>query len=113
MRGQPALPAPLTSCPALLIRLHDTILRCRINAAFRSQVERRIYAERSCQKKFLLRLVDYPDLDGYLRDLYQQPGIAETVNFDPSNGTITNPTRIVPLGPILDLQRPHGRERLR
>src|SRR5205814_5812515 len=30
----------------------------------------------------LRRIVDYPNLDGYLRDLYQQPGIAETVNFD-------------------------------
>ena len=65
----------------------------------------------------LRRIVDYPNLDGYLRDLYQQPGIAETVNFDhiKRHYYIThndiNPTRIVPLGPTLDLQRPHGRER--
>ena len=66
----------------------------------------------------LRRVVDYPNLDGYLRDLYQQPGIAETVNFDhiKRHYYIThndiNPTGIVPLGPTLDLQRPHGRERL-
>ena len=66
----------------------------------------------------LRRIVDYPNLDGYLRDLYQQPGIAETVNFDhiKRHYYVThddiNPTRIVPLGPILELQRPHGRERL-
>jgi putative glutathione S-transferase len=63
------------------------------------------------------RILDYPNLDAYLRDLYQQPGIAETVNFDHikrhyyiTHGDI-NPTRIVPIGPALDLTRPHGRER--
>ncbi len=61
------------------------------------------------------RIVDYPHLDGYLRDLYQQPGIAETVNFDhiKRHYYIThddiNPTQIVPIGPALDLTRPHGR----
>jgi putative glutathione S-transferase len=64
------------------------------------------------------RIVDYPNLDGYLRDLYQQPGIAETVNFDhiKRHYYIThdqiNPTQIVPIGPELDLTRPHGRERM-
>ena len=64
------------------------------------------------------RIIDYPNLDGYLRDLYQQPGIAETVNFDhiKRHYYIThheiNPTRIVPIGPALDLTRPHGRERM-
>jgi putative glutathione S-transferase len=63
------------------------------------------------------RIVDYVNLDGYLRDLYQQPGIAETVNFDhiKRHYYIThddiNPTRIVPIGPALDLTRPHGRDR--
>jgi len=63
------------------------------------------------------RIVDYPNLDAYLRDLYQQPGIAGTVNFDhiKRHYYIThddiNPTRIVPIGPALDLTRPHGRER--
>jgi glutathionyl-hydroquinone reductase len=66
----------------------------------------------------LRRIVDYPNLQGYLLDLYQQPGIAETVNMDhiKRHYYIThdeiNPTRIVPLGPVLDLTRPHGRERL-
>ncbi len=61
------------------------------------------------------RIVDYPNLDGYLRDLYQQPGIAETVNFShiKRHYYIThadiNPTQIVPIGPELHLDRPHGR----
>lgn len=65
----------------------------------------------------LRRIVDYPNLDGYLRDLYQHPGIAPTVNLDhiKRHYYIThdeiNPTRIVPIGPLLDLNRPHGRER--
>ena len=64
------------------------------------------------------RIVDYPNLQGYLLDLYQQPGIAETVNLNhiKRHYYIThddiNPTRIVPIGPALDLTRPHGRERL-
>jgi putative glutathione S-transferase len=66
----------------------------------------------------LRRIVDYPNLDGYQRDLYQQPGIAETVNFDhiKRHYYVThddiNPTRIVPIGPLLDLNRLHGREKL-
>ena len=66
----------------------------------------------------LRRIVDYPNLWGYLRDLYQYDGIAETVNFDHikrhyymTHGEI-NPTRIVPVGPLLELETPHGRERL-
>jgi putative glutathione S-transferase len=66
----------------------------------------------------LRRIVDYPNLWGYLKDLYQQPGVAETVNMDHikkhyyrSHASI-NPTRIVPKGPILDFEEPHGRERL-
>jgi putative glutathione S-transferase len=64
------------------------------------------------------RIVDYPSLDGFLRDLYQQPGIAETVNFDHikrhyyMTHADLNPTRIVPIGPALDLSRPHGRQHL-
>ncbi|HJT80918.1 MAG TPA: glutathione S-transferase C-terminal domain-containing protein, partial [Chthoniobacterales bacterium] len=67
----------------------------------------------------LRRIVDYPNLQGYLMDLYQQPGIAETVNFDhiKRHYYIThreiNPTGIVPLGPALDLTAPHGREKMR
>ncbi len=66
----------------------------------------------------LRRIVDYPNLQGYLMDLYQQPGVAETVYLDHikrhyyrSHESI-NPTRIVPKGPILVLDEPHGRERL-
>lgn len=66
----------------------------------------------------LRRIVDYPALWGYLRDLYQQPGVAETVNlthikwhYYHTHDDI-NPTRIVPLGPTLDFSTPHGRERL-
>ena len=66
----------------------------------------------------LRRIIDYPNLQAYLMDLYQQPGIADTVNFDHikrhyyiTHGQI-NPTRIVPIGPLLDLMKPHQRERL-
>jgi putative glutathione S-transferase len=64
------------------------------------------------------RIVDYPNLQGYLMDLYQQPGIAETVNFDHikrhyyMTHTEINPTRIVPIGPAFDLTKPHGREKV-
>lgn len=64
------------------------------------------------------RIIDYPNLQGYLLDLYQQPGIAETVSFDHikchyyMTHTEINPTRIVPIGPALDLARPHGREKI-
>jgi putative glutathione S-transferase len=60
----------------------------------------------------LRRIVDYSNLFNYLRDLYQQPGIAETVNFDHIKRHYyythddINPTRIVPLGPIQDLATP-------
>ncbi|CAD1787461.1 glutathione S-transferase family protein [Xanthomonas arboricola pv. juglandis] len=63
----------------------------------------------------LRRIADYPQLSGYLRELYQMPGIAETVNFQHIKGhyyqshDLINPTGIVPLGPVLDLRAPHGR----
>ena len=63
----------------------------------------------------LRRIVDYPMLQGYLQDLYRMPGIAETVDFDHikrhyyMTHTEINPTRIVPIGPALDLGRPPGR----
>ena len=66
----------------------------------------------------LRRIVDYPNLQGYLQDLYQQPGIAETVNFDHIKRHYymthedLNPTWIVPIGPLLELDRPHRRENL-
>ena len=60
----------------------------------------------------LRKISEYPNLFGYLRDLYQHNGIAETVNFDhiKRHYYIThddiNPTCIVPLGPIQDLMAP-------
>ena len=64
------------------------------------------------------RIDDYPHLGGYLRDLYQIPGVAGTVNMDHikqhyyrSHPSI-NPTGLVPIGPDQDLTTPHGRERL-
>lgn len=66
----------------------------------------------------LRRIIDYPNLQGYLLDLYQQPGIAETVNLDHIKRHYyythddINPTRIVPIGPILDFNAPHGREKI-
>ncbi len=66
----------------------------------------------------LHRIADYPHLSGYLRDLYQVPGVASTVNFDHIKRHYymthpeINPTRVVPAGPIQDLARPHGRELL-
>ena len=63
----------------------------------------------------LRRIVDYPNLWGYLRELFQVPGVAGTVHFDHikthyygSHKTI-NPTGIVPSGPVLDFTTPHGR----
>ena len=64
------------------------------------------------------RIVDYPNLWGYLRDLYQVPGIAETVSIEhikahyyTSHANI-NPTRIIPVGPLLDFNEPHDRAHL-
>lgn len=64
------------------------------------------------------RIIDYPNLSGYLRDLYQQPGIAKTVDVEfckrhyyGSHETI-NPTGIVPIGPAIDYAAPHDRARL-
>jgi putative glutathione S-transferase len=64
------------------------------------------------------RIVDYPNLSGYLRDLYQIDGIADTVSFDHIKRHYyfthddINPTRIVPVGPAQSLFAPHGRESL-
>ena len=64
------------------------------------------------------RIIDYPNLWGYLRDLYQVPGIAETVNmahikahYYTSHASI-NPTGIIPLGPDIDFNEAHERARL-
>lgn len=64
------------------------------------------------------RIVDYPNLWGYLRDLYQVEGVAQTVNmahikthYYSSHETI-NPTRIIPIGPTIDFYQPHNRAAL-
>ncbi|SPF79686.1 glutathione S-transferase family protein [Pseudoprimorskyibacter insulae] len=61
------------------------------------------------------RIVDFPNLWGYLRELYQVPGVADTVHFDHfvrhyhySHDTI-NPNRIIPINPRPDFNAPHGR----
>ena len=61
------------------------------------------------------RIIDYPNLWGYTRELYQMSGVAETVvmphivrHYHYSHDTI-NPNRILPINPVLDWQAPHGR----
>jgi putative glutathione S-transferase len=64
----------------------------------------------------LRRLVDFPRLWSYARELYQVPGVAETVRFDHikkhyyRSHRRVNPTGIVPLGPLVDWNEPHGRD---
>ena len=64
------------------------------------------------------RLADYPNLHGYTREIYQMPEVRETVDllhiknhYYQSHESI-NPNRIVPKGPALDFDAPHGRERI-
>ena len=66
-----------------------------------------------CNRK---RIIDYPNLWAYTRELYQHPGISDTVNIQHiirhyhfSHDTI-NPNRIIPTNPILDWNQPHGRD---
>ena len=65
----------------------------------------------------LRRLVDYPNLWPYTRELYQMPGIAETLNrrqikVGYYSIAAVNPTKVVPAGHEIDFTEPHGRERL-
>lgn len=66
----------------------------------------------------LRRIEDYPNLSNYLRDLYQMPGIAETVDFDHIKRHYflshrhLNPSGLVPKGPTLDFDTAHNRARL-
>lgn len=68
-----------------------------------------------CFRCDLRRLVDYPNLLGYTRELYQRPGIAETVVPDIYRvGYYSIPIavghgRIIPKGPVVDFAAPHGR----
>jgi putative glutathione S-transferase len=68
-----------------------------------------------CNRK---RLVDYPNLWAYTRELYQWPGVAQTIGFDHivrhyhySHDTI-NPHRIIPINPVIDYTQPHERDLL-
>ena len=70
----------------------------------------------------LKRIIDYPNLSNYVRDLYQRPGVAETVNLDHikrhyyGSQKRVNPTGIVPLGPrgpAVDFIAPHDRGRFK
>ncbi|HEB81451.1 MAG TPA: glutathione S-transferase family protein [Gammaproteobacteria bacterium] len=73
------------------------------------------YSHFKCNQK---RLMDYPALWAYTRELYQVPGVAETVNMDHikyhyyASHTKINPTGIVPKGPEIDFMLPHDRQRL-
>ncbi len=64
------------------------------------------------------RIEDYENLSGYLREIYQIPGVAGTVDIPHikrhyyTSHESVNPTRIVPKGPVLDLNAPHGREKM-
>ena len=66
-----------------------------------------------CNRKWLR---EYPTLWAYTRELYQWPGVAETINFDHivrhyhySHESV-NPHRIIPINPLIDYSEPHGRE---
>ncbi len=73
------------------------------------------YSHFKCNRR---RIVDYPHLWDYTRDLYQHPGVAKTVNMDHIKRHYyvshvgINPTQIVPLGPALDFTAPHIRSAL-
>ena len=62
------------------------------------------------------RIRDYPNLSGFTRELYQRPGVAPTVHFGHIkqhyyySHRMINPTGVVPAGPELDLDAPHGRQ---
>ena len=64
------------------------------------------------------RIADYPNLWNYLRELYQVPGIADTVSIEQikrhyyGSQRQVNPTGIVPIGPLTDFSAPHDRDRL-
>ena len=87
------------------IRLFTTLIR--FDAVYVSHFK--------CDHK---RIADYPALSGYLRDVYQTPGVAETINFDHikqhyfCSHTMINPTGIIPVGPEDNLNAAHGRTSL-
>ena len=74
------------------------------------------YSHFKCNRR---RIGDYPNLSGYVRDLFQMPGIKDTVDLEHTkqhyyySHESINPTRIVPLGPLMIIDAPHDRDRLR
>lgn len=72
------------------------------------------YSHFKCNRQ---RLIDFPNLSGYLRELYQVPGVTETVDFNHikrhyyGSHPGLNPTGIVPKGPVIDYEAPHDRDR--
>jgi glutathionyl-hydroquinone reductase len=74
------------------------------------------YVHFKCNRR---RIAEYPNLSGYVRDLFQLPGVKETVDLEHAkqhyyySHARINPTRIVPLGPLLILDSPHDRDRFR
>jgi len=87
------------------IRLFTTLIR--FDAVY--------YSHFKCNRR---RIDDYPNLNGYVRDIYQYDDISDTVDlpfikrhYYGSHETV-NPTSIVPLGPELDFTTPHGRDKL-
>ena len=64
-------------------------------------------------------LADYPAISGYVRELYQVPGVAQTVSFEHikthyyASHLMINPTGVVPVGPAQDFTVAHGREKLK
>jgi putative glutathione S-transferase len=68
-----------------------------------------------CNRK---RIIDYPNLWGYTRELYQWAGVADTVHFDHIvrhyhySHDMINPARILPINPVLDFRAPHERDHL-
>ena len=62
------------------------------------------------------RIIDYPNLWAFTRELYQWPGLSDTVNLDHIvrhyhySHTTINPYRIIPINPVLDYDEPHGRD---
>jgi putative glutathione S-transferase len=74
------------------------------------------YSHFKCNRR---RIGDYPNLSGYVRDLFQMPGVKDTVDLEHTkqhyyySHESINPTRIVPLGPLMIIDAPHDRDRLR
>lgn len=68
-----------------------------------------------CNKR---QIADYPNIFGYMKELYQVDGVRETVNLDHIkrhyyfSHTMINPTQVIPVGPEQDFMSPHGRDHI-